>query len=379
MLTALITLGVILVLRRYRPAWPVMLIGVVAASLLAWALALPVDTIGSRFGGIPNALPSPQLPSVSFARLVSLIPAALTIAFLAGIESLLSAVIADGMTGRHHRSNCELVAQGVANVASVAFGGIPATGAIARIATNIRAGAQTPVSGMLHAVFLLVFMWALAPLASAIPLAALGAVLVIVAWNMAEVKSFRHILRAPAGDRLVLLLTFGLTVLVDITVAIGVGVVVASLLFMRRMAEVTQVGSGIELMPADIPDRPNDPARGFERELPAGVQMCRIEGPFFFGVATHLNDVMDQIGTPPKVFILRLGQVPFIDASGAHALEEFIDRCERRGTQLILSRVQPQPRAVLDGMGITARLGPERFVADPDAALALARTLLTRP
>jgi SulP family sulfate permease len=376
MATAALALATILVLRRWRPRWPVMLIGVAAAALLAAALSLPVETIGSRFGGIPRSLPAPSLPVITFARLVELFPAAATIAFLAGIESLLSAVIADGMTGRHHRSNGELVAQGVANLAAAIFGGIPATGAIARTATNIRSGARTPLSGMLHAVFLLVFMWALAPLAAAIPLAALGGVLAVVAWNMAEVKSFRHIMRAPAGDRLVLLLTFGLTVLVDITVAIGVGVVVASLLFMRRMAQVTQHSSGIDLMPADRPDRPNDPARGFERDLPDGVQMYRIEGPLFFGVASHLNDVMERIGRPPKVFILRLGQVPFIDASGAHALEDFIDSCERRGTRIILSRLQDQPRAVLDGMGITARLGPDGIAADPDAALAVAARYL---
>jgi SulP family sulfate permease len=374
---AALALAIIVVLRRYRPGWPIMLIGVAVAAGAAAIFSLPVETIGSRFGGIPRSLPAPAFPDFTFARLVDLFPAAATIAFLAGIESLLSAVIADGMTGRHHRSNGELVAQGVANCASALFGGIPATGAIARTATNIRSGARTPVSGMLHAVFLLVFMLLLAPLASAIPLAALGAVLAVVAWNMSEAREVLHILRAPRSDAVVLLLTLVLTVVVDITVAIGVGVAVASLLLMRRMAQHTSIDNRtVDLMPGDVPDVPNDPTRGFEHDLPAGVVMYRIEGPFFFGVAARLNEVIERIGATPKVLILRVGQVPFIDASGAHALDEFIERCERRGTRLILSRVQAQPRTVLDSMGIAKRLGPDGIAASPDEALATARRLL---
>ncbi|MSO72358.1 MAG: sodium-independent anion transporter [Rhodospirillaceae bacterium] len=227
-------LALLILQRRYAPRWPGFLIAVVGASLAAAALQLPLDTIGSRFGEIPRALPTPSLPDLSLYGLVDLFPSAFTIAFLAGFESLLSAVIADGMTGRRHRSNCELVAQGVANIASALFGGMPATGAIARTATNIRAGARTPVSGILHAVFLLIFMLLLAPLAGYVPLASLAAVLVMVALNMSEAERFADLFAAPLGDRLVLVTTFGLTVLVDLTVAIQVGVVLASVLSFRK-------------------------------------------------------------------------------------------------------------------------------------------------
>ena len=226
------------------------------ASLVVWALGLEVATIGSRFGGIPATLPTPSLPEVSLAKVQAVLPDAFTIALLAAIESLLSAVIADGMAGTRHRSNCELVAQGIANIASPLFGGLPATGAIARTATNIKAGARTPVAGMLHALFLLLFMLLLARLADAIPLASLAAVLIVVAWTMSEAERFRHLLRAPRGDRLVLLLTFGLTVLVDITVAVEVGVVLAALLFMQRMSTVTEVQDHGALIREDIADLP---------------------------------------------------------------------------------------------------------------------------
>ncbi|MFN2376399.1 MAG: SulP family inorganic anion transporter, partial [Candidatus Binatia bacterium] len=240
-------LGSILLMRRLAPRAPAFLVSVAAASALVALFDLPVDTIGSRFGEIRAAIPWPALPPVSADRLRELMPSAFTIAFLAGVESLLSAVVADGMTGRRHRSNGELVAQGIANMASAVFGGLPATGAIARTATNIRSGARSPVAGMLHAVFLLAFLLTLAPLTVYIPLASLAAVLVVVAWNMAEFPRFRRLLGAPAGDRMVLVLTFALTVLVDLTVAIEVGVVMASMLFMHRMAEAVAVDGGPRL------------------------------------------------------------------------------------------------------------------------------------
>ena len=371
------TLAIILLLRRYRPTWPIMLIGIAAAALLTtFVPGLEADTIGSRFGGIPRSLPSPTLPTVTVQRIVELVPSAFTIAFLAGIESLLSAVIADGMTGRRHRSNGELVAQGIANCASALFGGIPATGAIARTATNIKSGARTPVSGMLHAVFLLAFMYFLAPLASLIPLAALAAVLVVVAWNMSEVNRFRQLLRAPPGDRLVLILTFLLTVFVDITVAIAVGVVLASLLFMQRMATATEIQTGIPMMRRDEADEAADADETFTEQLPLGVEMFRIDGPFFFGSAQRLNTVLDRIGAEPKIFILRMGQVPLIDGSGAHALQEFIAKCRQRGTKVILTRVAPSVMEVLEGMGIVELLGPDGLAPNAKAAIATTKRLL---
>src|SRR5690606_33202167 len=229
-------LAMILGLRRWRPSWPGFLIALAVCTVAAGALALPAETIGSRFGDLPATLPQFQLPRIPFERTHELLPSAFTIAFLAGVESLLSAVVADGMTGGRHRSNAELVAQGVANVGSALIGGLPATGAIARTATNIRAGGRSPMAGMLHAGFLLAFMLLLAPLMRYVPLAALAAVLLMVAWNMSEVERFHHLMRSSWGDRLVLLVTFVLTVMFDLTVAIEVGLVLAAFVFMNRMS-----------------------------------------------------------------------------------------------------------------------------------------------
>ena len=304
-----------------------------------------------------------------------MLPSALTIAFLGGVESLLSAVVADGMTGGRHRSNGELVAQGVANCASALFGGLPATGAIARTATNVRAGARTPVAGMAHAGFLLAFMLLAAPLMAYVPLAALAAVLVVVAWNMSEIEQFRHLLRGHWGDRLVLLATFGLTVAFDLTVAIEVGVVLAAFLFMHRMSEVVSVDAigrpGDELSDAGNGDEDDQRAR-----LPAGVAAFRVAGPLFFAVANRLDEALDLMPVPPKVFILRLRRVPMIDASGAHALRQCLARCARQGTQVVLSGVQAQPREVLRAQGLDAAPNLLGWADDFDAAVAMARQAL---
>jgi SulP family sulfate permease len=284
--------------------------------------------------------------------LSALLPSAFTIAFLAGVESLLSAVVADGMTGRRHRSNCELVAQGAANLASIVMGGIPATGAIARTATNIRSGARSPVSGMLHAVFLLLIMMTLSPLMSYVPLAALGAVLTMVAWNMSEYQHFRHLMSAPAGDRVVLLLTFGLTVMVDLTVAIEVGVVLAAILFMHRMAQAVEIETHTKLIAEDVDDL-TDPITtpyASESNLPDGVEVYAINGPFFFGAAARLSEVLERIGHSPKVMILRMKNVPMIDATGVAAMLKFMEQCRAMGTHVILCGVPPQPRGVLANM-----------------------------
>lgn len=352
-LLAIAVIACIVLLRRHAPKWPGFLIAVVGASLITYTLNLQVDTIGTRFGGIPHALPVPAMPDISLARMAVLLPSAFTIAFLAGVESLLSAVVADGMTGRRHRSNCELVAQGVANTASALFGGMPATGAIARTATNIRSGARSPVSGMLHAAFLLIFMLVAAPLATYVPLVSLAGVLVIVAWNMSEIDKFRHLMSAPLGDRAVLLTTFGLTVLVDLTVAIEVGVVLAAILFMHRMAQIVAVQQGLQLIDQDIDDfTPRTDNSVPSREaLPAGVEIFQLRGPLFFGAAEHLTDLLDRIGAPPKIFILRMREVPLIDATGVGALRSFVRRCNARGTSVIVTGIQPQPREILAQMG----------------------------
>jgi sulfate permease, SulP family len=359
------TLVSILVLRRRAPRFPAFLVCVVAASAVVTGAGIPVETIGSRFGAIASTLPSPALPDISMEKLGVLMPSALTIAFLAGVESLLSAVVADGMTGRRHRSNCELVAQGVANVASAAFGGMPATGAIARTATNIRSGARSPVAGMLHAVFVLGFMLTLAPLTAYVPLASLAAVLVVVAWNMAELGRFRRLLEAPAGDAGLLLVTFALTVLVDLTVAIEVGVVLASVLFMHRMAEAVAVEGGPVLFLEDEEDDDPIPEATSRREAwPPGVEVFELRGPLFFGASGRLLDLLDATAhQPPAVFVLRMRAVPLVDASGESALREFVRRCAAAGTRVVLAEVQPSVIALLSRMRFIGH-HPNVVVAD---------------
>ncbi|MFN3843948.1 MAG: SulP family inorganic anion transporter [Rehaibacterium terrae] len=376
---ALGCVGLIVGLRRVAPTAPGFLVAVLAASALVAALGLPVETIGSRFGEIPLAMPALALPEVSWARLVELLPSAFTIAFLAGVESLLSAVVADGMAGGRHRSNTELIAQGVANAGSALVGGLPATGAIARTATNVRAGGRTPVSGMLHALFILAFMLLFADWMRFVPLPALAGVLVVVAWNMSEHRHFRHTLSAPWGDRLVLLLTFALTVLVDLTVAIEVGMVVAAFVFMHRMSSTVQIGAGVRWSDDDLLDPRSDPLPDQREALPPGVEVFQISGPLFFAAANRLDEVLDQFFKPPRVFILRTRLVPFIDASGVHALAKLAERCRRQGTVLILSGLQSQPREVLARMGLRPDGRWLHFAEGFDAACALAETLAGRP
>lgn len=348
------SLVLIVTLRRVRPSWPGFLIAVVAGALLVAVIHLPVATIGTRFGGIPATWPHFSVPHIPFERTRELFPSSFTIAFLAGVESLLSAVVADGMIGGRHRSNCELVAQGVANIASALFGGLPATGAIARTATNIRSGARSPVAGMAHAVFLLLFAMTLAPLMSYVPLAVLAAVLVMVAWYMAEIESFRHLMHGPLGDRMVLLVTFGLTVVFDLTVAIEVGIVLAAFLFMHSMSEVVAVESHISLVEEDEDDFTRAPRADQRAQLPPGVEAFQISGPLFFAVANRLDDVLNQFTTTPRLFILRMRLVPLIDVSGVRALRQMIERCLRNGTRVILSGLQRQPSEILAQMGVQA-------------------------
>ena len=373
---ALTALGLALIfgLRHWKPNWPGFLIALMACTAAVVGFGLSAETIGSRFGELPAALPSFDFPHIPFERTFELLPSAFTIAFLAGVESLLSAVVADGMTGGRHRSNGELVAQGVANVGSALFGGLPATGAIARTATNIRAGGRSPVSGMLHAAFLLVFMLLLAPLMRYVPLPALAAILLVVAWNMSEYQHFRHTLSAPWGDRIVLLLTFGLTVFFDLTVAIQAGLVVATLVFMYRMAESVEISSGVRAADDDLlPERLADEHQ--REHLPPGVEAFQISGPLFFGAANRLDNLLDQFIDPPRVFILRMRLVPIIDASGVHALENLARRCARNGITLVVSGLQSQPNRVLADMDFSKLHAQVRFVSNFDRALKLAASL----
>ena len=364
-------LAIIIGLRKLAPRLPGFLIAVVASAFVVALLKLPVDTVGSRFPDMPAGLPMPSFPEISFAKITAVLPSAFTIAFLAGIEALLSAVVADGMAGTRHRSNQELIGQGVANLGSALFGGLPATGAIARTATNIRSGAKTPVAGIMHAVFLLLFILFGTDLMAYVPMAALAAILFMVAWGMSEYQRFLALLRMPNSDRAVLLLTFGLTVFVDLTVAIAVGVTLASLLFMARMAEAVEVGSGgppdIDLDAEDVHQRD---------DLPQGVEVFRIAGPFFFGVAGELLDTLRRLGQSPRVIILRLRLMPLLDASGAQALEEFVEQARLAGAEVILSGVQPQPRSMLGRVGLGETSMKLSYAADYARAQALAVELL---
>jgi len=382
LLVALGTLAILIVWPRISTMVPGPFVAMIVATAVVKIFHLPVETIGSRFGAVPTSLPMPHLPAIPLEHFKDLISPSLTIALLAAIESLLSAVVADGMIGTRHKSNMELVAQGVANIASPIFGGIPATGAIARTATNIRSGGRTPLAGIVHALVLLLILVFAGKWAAMVPLASLAAILVVVAYHMSEWRSFAGLLRAPKSDIVVLILTFGLTVFVDLTIAVQVGIVVASLLFMKRMSDITN----IEGITSELRDGGEDPGeitqsrRGKRivsgHEIPQGVEVYEVNGPFFFGAADKLKDVMTEIDRPPKVFILRMRNVPAIDATGIHALEQMAKKCAHQGTQLILTEVRHQPlRAIVRARKLEV-FGRRNLAKDLDVALARAAEVL---
>lgn len=394
-------LGALLVMvafRKWAPRIPGALVVVVVSAAATAILGLDatqraggIETIGTRFHQVPNMLPAPHLPiqlgsweqaKTAWNTARSLIPEATTVAILCAIESLLCAVVADGMVGGRHKSNCELTAQGLANIGSVLFGGIPATGAIARTAANVKSGGRTPTAGIVHAITLLIMMLLLAKYAVLIPLSVLAAVLILVAWNMAEIDHFRSLLRAPRSDVAVLLTTFGLTVLADLTVAVGVGMVLAALLFMKRMSEVTALGAirqELDDAPADELTDAGDPNAISVRDVPAGVEVYEINGPFFFGVADKLKDTLRGMEKPPKVFILRMRRVPAIDATGLHALEEFYEKCHRQHTRLLLAGVHAQPMFALTKYGMLDKVGEENMFGNIDDALDKAHEIVGAP
>jgi SulP family sulfate permease len=379
--TTLVAAGTLLVLivwPRISRVIPGPFVAMILATLAVQLFDLPVETIGSRFGGVPSSLPRPQWPDIPWTHMRELISPSLTIALLAAIESLLSAVVADGMIGTRHKSNMELVAQGVANIASPIFGGIPATGAIARTATNIRTGGRTPLAGITHAITLLLILLLLGRWAAMIPLAALAAILVVVAYHMSEWHAFAGLLRAPKSDVAVLLITFALTVFVDLTVAVQVGIVVASLLFMKRMADLTRI-EGVTIADPDNDD-PDEITQVRKRkrmlggrEIPPGVEIFEVNGPFFFGAADKLKDVMSEIAKPPRVFILRMRNVPAIDATGLHALEQMAKKCRAQETTLILTEIRPEPLAAIERAGKLEEFGGRDAIAETLEA-ALSRT-----
>ncbi len=319
---------------------PGSLIAILVTTAAVQLLHLPVETIGGKFGNIPSALPTPAIPDLDFSTIKDLVQPAFTIALLGGIESLLSAVVADGMIGGNHRSNMELVAQGTANIFSSIFGGIPATGAIARTATNIKNGGRTPIAGMVHAVTLLLIMLFIGKWAALIPMATLAGILVVVAYNMSEWESFVSVLKGPRSDAAVLLTTFLLTVLVDLTVAIEIGMVLAVFLFMRKMIKFSDVNMLAKDLDED--DNGKDKEAIVNYNIPDHIEVFEITGPLFFGAAYKFKDAMKFIEKPPKVLIIRMRLVPIIDATGIKTIREVHREAKHRGTKLILSEIHSQ-------------------------------------
>ncbi len=368
------SLAILLFWPKISRTVPAPIVAILAASLLVAAMGLPVETIGSRFGEIHATIPAPRLPAVSLERIRELFSPAVTVALLAGIESLLSAVVADGMIGSRHKSNVELVAQGVANVASGLVGGMPATGAIARTATNVKTGGRTPVAGMTHAAVVAVAFLFLGKWARYIPLATLAAILVVVAYHMSEWQAFAQLFRTPKSDVAVLLTTFLLTVVVDLTVAVQVGVVLAAFLFIKRMADVTNV----EILKDEWKDAPDGTMRGdvegvARRTIPPGVEVYEVNGPFFFAAADKIKDVLHFVAKKPKVFILRMRNVPAIDASGIRVLDDLFRSFSHQKIRFLISGVRAQPLAALEGAGKLDEYGRGNFVATIDEALEIAR------
>ncbi len=346
------TIAIIVAVRRFRPSWPGLLIAVVAASLVVLLFGLPVETIASRFGGIPSGLAAPVLPDFTLAKAQAVLPDAIAFALLGAIESLLSAVVADSMTGRRHRSNPELIAQGVANIGSALFGGMPVTGTIARTATNVRAGARGPVAGMLHAVFLLAFMLLAAPLAGYIPLAGLAGILAVVAWNMAERHGIVAIVRASPGDAVVLAATFLLTSFRDLTEGILAGFTLAALLFIHRMAGTARLArAGGKTAAAEAtPPVASRPAAANIADRPI---VARIEGAFFFGSAAGIGAALERLaGAGPGPLVIDLSAVSFVDSTAADAVAGVTRMAARRGVPVILAGVAPAVKRVLAAHGV---------------------------
>lgn len=368
-----ISILIILLMPRITHRIPGPLVAIVLMTLVVRFLHLPVETIGDRFGSMSNSLPSPHLPQVSLHLIREMFSPALTIALLGSLESLLAAVVADGMLGTRHRSNMELIAQGAGNIASVIFGGIPSTGAIARTATNIKSGGRTPIAAIIHCLTLALILLFLGKLAALIPMTTLAAVLIVVAWNMSEWHAFRALLHSPRSDVAVLLVTFALTVLIDLTVAIQVGVLMAAFLFIQRMSNETQFNF--------ITDNLREPDETETRDMsgiriPPEVEVFEIYGSIFFGAVERFKDAMRRIESPPKVLIVRMRHVTVLDATGLRVFEELLESVRRKKTTLILSAVSKQPLNVMQQSGFISKLGEENIRDDIFEALKRADEIL---
>ncbi|MDR1988944.1 MAG: STAS domain-containing protein [Acidobacteriaceae bacterium] len=371
---AAVSLAIIILWPKLNQRIPGPFVALIVSTVGVHLFGVPVETIGSHFGALSSAFPRPHAPHLTIAEVNALVGPAFTIAMLAAIESLLSAVVADGMIGGRHRSNMELVAQGIANIASPLFGGIPATGAIARTATNVKNGGRTPIAGMTHAVVLLLITLFFGQYAALIPLATLAAILVVVAYHMSEWRTFRAELHAPKSDVAVLLTTFGLTVLVDLTVAISVGMVLAAFLFIRRMASVTEVN----IISGDTDDDTThaDEMEPWRHAIPPGVSIFEINGPFFFGAVEAFRETLDGISERPRVLIIRMRAVPALDSTGLHALSDVIRRSRRAGSEVLVTEVQAQPLGALTASPLLSELGAKNIFDSVEDALARAHQSL---
>ena len=370
--TAAVGLGSLLIIvlwPRVTHRIPGQLIAILVVTFIVQTFHIPVDTIATRFGGVPNTLPVPQFPAVSWDMIQQMFSPALTIALLAALESLLSAVVADGMMGTRHRSNMELVAQGFGNIVSVVFGGVPATGAIARTATNIKSGGKTPISAIIHCLFLLIVLLFIGKWAALIPMATLAAVLVVVAYNMSEWREFIHLLKSPRGDVAVLLATFLLTVFIELTVAIQVGILLAAFMFLQKMSTETHVSQITE----NLKDDDEVLARDMSAiKIPKGVEVFEIYGSLFFGAVSQFKESIRVVASKPKVLILRMRNVLTIDASGLHIIEELAEEAHDNGYLLVFSAISPAVYKAMEKSGLAEYVGCENFAPDIFGALEIA-------
>jgi sulfate permease, SulP family len=367
---AVTSLALILVVPRWLPRVPGSVVALAAGTAAVAVFGLPVETVGSKFGGLPSGFPALAIPEFRADLILPLLPAALTVALLAAVESLLSAVVADGMTGDRHNSNAELLGQGVANIVVPMFGGIPVTGAIARTATNIRSGARSPVSALVHAATLLAIVLVAAPLAAYVPMATLAAVLFVVAWNMGEWREIGGILKLDLADKTVWAITFGLTVMADLTLAVEVGMALAALLYIYRVSDTTSVQI---VTPEYIEDGRKHVLQ--DKDVPPYVDILRIHGPFLFGTTDKLEDATADLTPFKPIVVLRLRNMTAIDASGLHALERLNDRVRASGRTLLLCGARHQPARFLARAEFIEHVGPENIQPHVKAAIARARAI----
>ncbi len=369
LLLGLLTIVLIFQWPKFVKQIPGSLIAIIATVFLVRFFHLPVETVQTRFGAVPNSLPHFQFPVCPRSMIPELIRPAAAIAFLAGFESLLSAIVADGMTGFRHRPNMELIAQGVANIGSIFFGGIPATGAIARTATNIKNGGRTPVAGIVHTLTLLAILLLFGSWASLIPMTTLAAILVVVAYNMSEWRMFLKLFKSPKSDIVVLLTTFSLTIFVDLIAAIEVGVVMAAFLFMKRMVNATEI---VSIKQTFDPDD-DESGAAVHSKIPSGVEIFEINGPFFFGAADKFKTVLRDVNKRCSVLILDMRNVPILDATGLRAFEDICDKSKKDGIIILISGIKNQPREILQVAGLDVKIGRDHILSTIEQALEKAK------